>query len=53
MSADARVARAIIDVRRELDKQPVPQGLRNAIRDLIDEAKDALFMDDDDVERYR
>lgn len=59
MSADARVARAIIEVRRELDRQydvhrrPVPQELHDAIHDLINEAMDALHLTGDDIETYR
>jgi hypothetical protein len=53
VSADARVARAIIEVREQLYKQPVPEALHAAVNLLIDEAKDALHLTDDDIEEYR
>ncbi len=53
MSVDARVARAIIEVRVQLEKHPVAGELHYAIRNLIDETKDALYLDEDDIEGYR
>jgi hypothetical protein len=53
VSADARVARAIIEVRVQLDKQSVPQDLHDAVHDLIDEAMHGLHLTNDDIEWYR
>jgi hypothetical protein len=55
VSADARVARAIIEVRDQFDQSaiPIPGPLYRAISDLINEAKDALHLSDDDIEGYR
>lgn len=61
MSADARVARAIQDVRRQLAACPPAVNdvatpwlvaLRAAVDDLIDEAKDALHLTDSDIDQY-
>lgn len=60
MSADARVARAIQEVRRieglwRLDPHRMPPPwpeYMTAVDDLIDEAKDALHLTDDDINRY-
>ena len=52
MSADARVARAIKDVRQKLDSRQPPRDLRIAVETLIDEAKDALDLTDEDIDNY-
>lgn len=53
MSADARVARAIIEVRDQLDQSTIPGSLYRAVNELIDEAKDAIHLTDDDIEEYQ
>ncbi len=62
MSADARVARAIQEVRRiERLRRLDPQALvstdlfaeyESAVDDLIAETEDALHLTDDDLNRY-
>jgi len=53
VSAEARVARAIIEVRDQLGKQDVPVDLRNAVLNLIDEVRVAVDLTNEDIEGYR
>jgi hypothetical protein len=60
VSADARVARAIKQIREiEADAPDIPysiagwmSGLSRAVDDLIDGAKDALHLSDDDIANH-
>lgn len=60
MSADARVARAIQDVRRIYDDRPfIPDDIaswfaefRDAVDDLICETRDAVYLTDNDINQY-
>jgi hypothetical protein len=52
VSAEARVARAIQDVRRELAEDPPAQSLYDAVETLIAETADALYLSDEDIDQY-
>ncbi len=60
MSADARVARAIQQVRAQQATRPAMPfevaawlaAYTSAVDDLIDEAKDALHLTDDDIAQH-
>lgn len=53
MSADARVARAIVEVRDALAEHGAKPAVLAAVTDLIEEAMDGLHLTDDDIEGYR